>query len=178
MSLDGPELDKFERYACVLGIPHGVWQEAIVNYEMVLRDQSNEKHCRVMSALDYFCGALEIGNIYLRFIVLVCTAERLFSMNGERSKKTGLADRMSTHLTGNTEDLKREIMADYDQRNNLVHGQQLPRLSTETTKRLSTKWTAWCAEILRSLLLNSSKISVLPQVRGSDTKPPDSPKPS
>lgn len=162
MPLTEGEKTQFDDYMKLVQMAPSLRPNAIETYEWVLRDHLHLESCyRVMSALDYLMGAYEVRNAYLRFIVLVCTAERLYSHESEGDKGDKLAMRMTAHLSGERRVTRRRIVKDYKTRSRLVHGQGLPQVPSDQVKRLCDVWFDWNGEALRYLLLNRKEIEGL-----------------
>lgn len=108
----------------------------------------------MLSALDFYWNAQNTENKYVKFILLVITAERLFTKNDNEAKWRRLAEGMRRYTREADFD---GVHRDYDIRNDLVHGPAtLPPPSKDEVRELARKWSAWCAEVLRKKLTETT----------------------
>jgi hypothetical protein len=138
-------MDRFQSYVRALALPSEQWPKAFSTLTKTVNKEQGPEY-RLRSALDFFLQGCRSDNIYVRFIIMVIVAERLFSKNESNKRK-----RISRGIYTFNKDIDpSQIAADYDVRNDLVHGPKDLHRSPEVAE-LAARWETACGAVLSKL---------------------------
>jgi hypothetical protein len=141
-------MDRFQAYVRALAIPSDQWPKAFSTLQKTVSKEKGPDY-RLRSALDYFIQGCQTENVFVRFIIMVIVAERLFSRHELNKRK-----RISRGIYTFTKDVDPDqIEADYAVRNDLMHGPDELHKPPEISE-LAARWEAACGAVLSTLLLD------------------------
>jgi len=160
----------FDEYARVLNLPGQDWPRACATFEAAratadldgTRDEVTDlkgdrrRAYRLLTALDYYLQACDTANRYIRFLLLVIVAERLFSTRDADAgtKAQQISDGFNMFLGDATGSPDRTTLPkDYRVRNNLVHGPE-QAYTPGYMEGLVNRWISWCSASLCRILVD------------------------
>jgi hypothetical protein len=147
-------MDRFQSYVRALALPSDQWPKVFLTLQKTVGKENGPEY-RLRSALDFFLHGCQADNIYVRFVIMVIVAERLFSTNGPNKRR-----RISRGINTFVKDIApKQIEDDYDVRNDLVHGPNTLHKSPEVAE-LVARWESVCGAVL-SKILTEDRVSEL-----------------
>jgi hypothetical protein len=140
------DVQKFQAYVRALALPADQWPKAFETLQKISGVESGPEY-RLQSALDFFLQGCQAENVFVRFVLMVIVAERLFSKR-EHNKRRRIARGIYTF----TKEIDpNQIESDYNTRNDLVHGPE-DLHEPQKVAELAARWESACGAVLSKIL--------------------------